>query len=158
MGLLPPPVTPHLYADEELQLVFRRHPLVLALPLFLSALAIEVGVAVYALFARGWPLWFFLFTIVVGVVIILRALLCWWGSGMALTTQRVLSIERTGFLATASQECARDSVQQTKIERKNIGAQLFRYGTIVFASDNGQTLVSFTGAPHPERMLEFIRE
>ncbi len=140
--------SPKLFADqldgEEVQLVFRKHPIVMRKGLVLCLLGPLVGVIPAAL----WPTlgfgWFFgglAIGIVLGMLILFPYWINWFYSVYIVTDSRFIQITQKGLFSKSFVDLSLKQIQSLNYEIKGLQATLFGYGTILVQTYMGDLVI-----------------
>lgn len=161
---------PHPAADEKVELIIRRHSLVL----FIDSLAF-IGLLVF-----GWAIRIFFLnqypalmaepigqelTFLLASAYVISILLFWfaafldyWLDVWILTTERIISIEQKGLFARTFAEQRLYQLQDVSAKTTGFFATVFRYGDVVVQSAGSVQNASMKQVPHADRLARRIME
>lgn len=149
------------FDDEEVLLVFRKHPIVMRKGLILSSVAILLGV-VPALFKPEFS-WFFGGLgagIVLSILVFLPFWIGWYFSLYIVTDQRLIQITQKGLFHRSMVALGLSQIQMVNYEIGGFQASVLGYGTIVIQTYVGSLTIH--EVHHPARiqkeLLEILRD
>lgn len=130
--------------DEEVQLVFRKHPIVMRKGLVFGMLGPLLGVIPAAAFpALGFG-WFFgglIGGFVLGGLIFLPSWIHWYYSVFIVTDQRLIQITQRGLFHRSIVDLGLSKIQSLNYEIAGLQATLLGYGTILVQTYMGDLVV-----------------
>ena len=149
------------FDDEEVELVFRKHPIVMRKGLILSSVAILLGV-VPALFKPEFS-WFFGGLgagLVLSVLVFMPFWIGWYFSIYIVTDQRLIQITQKGLFHRSMVALGLSQIQMVNYEIGGFQASVLGYGTIVIQTYVGSLTIH--EVHHPARiqkeLLEILRD
>lgn len=143
------------YDDEEVELVFHQHPIVLRKPLVIFMIILLVGALPLALWPTVNYSWYSFFGgILIGSLAFAYFFMSWYFSIYVITNQRVIHVEQTGFFRKQVVELGHDKIQNVNYEVPGFLATAFHYGTIVIQTFVGDLVLDTIH--HPEKIHRSI--
>lgn len=147
--------------DEEVLLVFRKHPIVMRKGLVLGMLAILLGTVPslikpeYSYLFGGLAAGFVLF-----FLIILPSWITWYYSVYILTNKRLLQITQKGFWHKSVVDISLNQIQMVNYEVAGINETLLGFGTIMMQTFVGDLVIHEVHHPGKiqQQILEILRE
>lgn len=147
--------------DEEMLLVFRKHPIVMRKGLILSLLALVLGVIpslirpeysyLYGGLAAGALL---------GLIIFIPSWISWYFSVYIVTDQRLLQIKQKGLWTRSVVDMNLSQIQMVNYEVSGIQETMLGFGTIMMQTFVGDLVIH--DVHHPEKtqkkILGILRE
>jgi len=130
--------------DEEVQLVFRKHPIVMRKGLVIGMFGPLVGVIPAAVFPSLGFGWFFgglVGGFVLGGLIFLPAWINWYYSLFIVTDQRLIQITQKGLFNRSIVDLGLNQIQSLNYEVAGLQATLLGYGTILVQTYMGDLVV-----------------
>lgn len=145
---------------ENVHSIIRRHVSTMVVPLLISLVLIAAPFFfLYQLFAwKTIGLIIFFCSVVLGIVIALRALLLWDADVFVLTDLRVVDVDQQGVLSRTVAETALSSIQDVAWHRKGIVQTLFRTGTLSIQPASGGRAMIVMDISRPERVYARVNE
>ncbi len=148
------------FEDEEVLLVFRKHPIVMRKGLLLWSVAILLGVSIalikptYGYFFGGLGAGFLL-----GLILLFPYWVKWYFSVYIMTNQRFIQQTRA-ILQTSFVDISLDQVQMINYQIAGVEQTLLGFGTIVVQTYVGDLVIRDVGHPAKiqKRMVEILRE
>ena len=149
---------------EDVQLVFRQHPLVMRKPLIIGLLLILFAVLPLDFIYTGW-----LFTILVKVALAVSAavlflywpyhFLGWYYSVYIVTDRRLIEIKQHGLFDRKVREWQLDLIQNLNYHINGFQAVIFHYGTITAETYSGNLEMPTIYKPVEvhTRLMEIVR-
>lgn len=142
---------PGQHPGEEVQIVFRQHPVVLRRQLIYGMLAMLVGVVPLLLF----PLSDLAFNILLITPVLVLAYwfyywMGWYYSVYIVTTQRLIDIRQHGLFNRKVSEVGFDKVQSINYHVKGIQAALLKFGDITVQTYTSEWVLQ--DIHHPEEI------
>lgn len=149
---------PGQHENEEIDLVFRQHPIVMRKSLILALALFTAGILPLAYWPlEQWVWW------VAGAGLLLAALafgyrfLGWYFSVYIITDERLVQIRQKGFFNRSVQDISHSRVQSVQYEVKGVQATLFKFGTIAVQTYAGPVL-TLTFIHRPEEVQEHLNK
>lgn len=127
---------------EEVQLVFRQHPLVMRKPLIIGLLVILAGVLPLDFIYTGW-LYGILIKVAIGLAVLVLLIywpyhfLGWYYSVYIVTDRRLIEIKQKGLFDRKVREWQLDLIQNLNYHINGFQAVIFHYGTITADTYSG---------------------
>ncbi len=145
---------------EQVHAIIRRHASTLIPVLCLSLVLIAAPFFfLYQLFAwKTIGLILFFCSVVLGIVIALRALLLWDADVFVLTDLRVVDVDQQGILSRTVAETALSAIQDVAWGRKGAIQTFFRTGTLSIQPAGGGRVMVIMDIPRPERVYARVNE
>lgn len=154
------PRFPWMREDEILVHLGQRHPIDLVRRALLPGLAfLGVLVLLYLLSHAGWSWKGLLFPLIPGVLLgglLIWDFIDWYDDRFALTTQRVLHVERKGPFGSMIEEASLADIQDVLEVRPNVLANLLDYGDIIIQTAGDSAKIDFTEVGKPALWRESI--
>ena len=148
--------------DEEVLLVFRKHPVVMRKGLILFMLGLLAGV-IPSYFPNATMTYFvagLLGGLVLGFVLALPAWIYWYFTVYILTDKRFIQQTQRGFFHKSVSDIALKHVQSVNYQVSGIQETLLGFGTILLQTYLGDVLIH--DVEHPEetsnKISEYLRE
>ena len=149
------------YDDEEVLLVFRKHPVVMRKGLILFMLAILLGTIPsfikpeLSYFYGGIGAGFIL-----GFILMFPSWIYWYFSVYIVTDQRLIQITQKGFFHKKVVDLALNQIQMVNYEVRGIQETLLGFGTIMVQTQVGDLTVHDVHKPAEvqKEVLEILRE
>jgi hypothetical protein len=140
------------YDDEELLLVFRKHPIVMRKGLILLMIAILIGTIpsfikpefsyLYGGLAAGFLL---------GIIIAFPSWIYWYFSTYIMTSQRFIQITQKGFFHRTVSDIGVKHIQSVNYQVAGVQETLLGYGSILIQTYLGDILIN--DVHHPEKIM-----
>lgn len=145
---------------EQVHAIVRRHASTLIPALCLSLVLIAAPFFfLYQLFAwKTIGLILFFCSVVLGIIIALRALLLWDADVFVLTDLRVVDVDQQGILSRTVAETALSAIQDVAWGRKGAIQTFFRTGTLSIQPAGGGRVMVIMDIPRPERVYARVNE
>lgn len=157
------------FDDEEVLLVFRKHPIVMRKGLLLACVCVLIG-PLYTLFLtytrppESMPSVSFLFislliSFVVGIIVMLPQWISWHFSVYIMTDQRFIQITQKGLFHRSVVDMSLNQIQMVNYEIAGLQQTLFGFGTIIMQTFVGDLVIHevYHPASTQKRMLEVLR-
>jgi len=149
------------FDDEEVLLVFRKHPVVQRKGLILGMLGILAGtipgliVPTYAWFFGGLAGGF-----VLGALLYFPAWMAWYYSLFIVTDQRFIQITQKGLFKRSVVDISLDEVRMVNYEVMGLQETLLGYGTIMIQTQMGDLVIHEVHHPGKiqKKLLNILRE
>ena len=142
---------PGQHPEENVELVFRQHPVVMRRPLIYGMLAILVGLGPLI----AWPLSdvalkIALYTPLAVIAYWFYHWVGWYYSVYIVTDQRLIDIRQKGFFNRRVNEVGFDKIQSINYHINGLQASLLQYGDITVQTYTGNWV--FKSIHHPEEV------
>jgi uncharacterized membrane protein YdbT with pleckstrin-like domain len=154
---------PDQFDDEEVLLVFRKHPVVMRKKLILSMVGLVLPllpVTVRPELGMGWLVGGFIAGIVLMILIILPGWIAWYYSIFIVTNQRLLQITQKGLFHKSVVDLGLDKIQSINYQVSGLQQTMLRFGTIVIQTYMGDLVIH--NVHHPtainKKLNEILRE
>ncbi len=146
-------------SGEEIRIVWRQHPWVLAKP-GLIVIAIILGVAVVLKFlgASGYSSLAIVFGLISVAVIGGNALFRWSNSLYILTSERIIDVDQRSILHRVVGELPIENIQDAAYEVKGLVATVLNFGNVVVQTVGGATTITIKNVEAPYRIQQEILE
>jgi hypothetical protein len=141
--------------DEEVQLVFRKHPIVMRKGLVFGMLGPLVGVIPAAAFPSLGFGWFFgglLAGFALGGLIFFPSWINWHYSVFIVTDQRLIQVSQRGLFHRSIVDLGLSKIQSLNYEVAGLQATLLGYGTILVQTYMGDLVVH--NVHHPAKIYK----
>lgn len=147
--------------DEELLLVFKKHPIVMRKGLVIGLMALLAG-TIPSLIK---PEYSYLFGglgigLLVGFLILLPSFISWYFSVYIVTDQRLLQVTQKGFWTRSVVDIGLPQIQMVNYEVAGLNQTLLGFGTIMMQTFVGDLVIH--DVHHPEKIqkkiLKILRE
>lgn len=141
--------------DEDVQLVFRKHPVVMRKGLVFGMLGPLAGVIPAATFPSLGFGWFFgglLGGFVLGGLIFLPSWINWYYSVFIVTDQRLIQVTQRGLFHRGIVDLGLGKIQSLNYEVAGLQATLLGYGTILVQTYMGDLVVH--NVHHPAKIYK----
>ena len=151
--------------DEEVKLVFRKHPVVTRKGLIYASFGMVVGPLVTTLltinyekqFVRmstppsfGLFIWSLVASLVLALIIYFPSWMSWYFSVYILTNQRFIQIKQAGFFHKSMVDIGLDSISMVSYQVEGIQETLLGFGTIVMQTYVGELVIK--DVHHPAQL------
>jgi PH (Pleckstrin Homology) domain-containing protein len=149
------------FEDEEVQFVFRKHPIVMRRGLILGMLAILLG-TVPALFNPTYGVYFAGLGVgmVIGLLLLFPSWITWYFSVFIVTDKRLIQITQKGFFHRSVIDMGLNQIQMVNYQVAGLQETLLGFGTIMMQTFVGDLIIH--EVPHPakiqKKLLEILRE
>jgi Bacterial PH domain len=152
---------PDQFDDEEMLLLFRKHPIVMRKAIIFASIALLLGTIpalikpTYEVFFGGLGLGFALC-----FIIMFFSWIGWNFSVYIVTNQRLIQITQKGLWTRSVVDIGLDKIQTVSYEVKGIQETLLGFGTIVIQTYVGELVIDDVHHPKKiqKRMSEILRE
>lgn len=151
------------FDDEEVLLVFRKHPIVMRMGLVLCSLGPLVGVLPAAIMPTlGFGVFFggLAAGCLLGMLLFFPSWLAWYYSVFIVTDQRFIQIKQKGLFHRSVVDIGLPQVQMVNYEINGLQETLLGFGTITMQTFMGELLIH--DVHHPARiqkkLLHILRE
>ena len=146
---------PGQHPEEEIEFVFRQHPVVMRKTLILSLAIFTAGVVPIAFWPQeAWAWWSVLAGFVVALLFFGYRLLSWYFSVYVITDERFIQIKQNGFFDKQVQDIAHSRIQSVNYQVKGLQATLFKFGTITIQTFVGDIILRCIH--HPEEVQQHL--
>ncbi|MGZ6004586.1 MAG: hypothetical protein ACXWLH_00380 [Candidatus Saccharimonadales bacterium] len=151
------------FDDEEVQYVFRKHPIVMRKGLVIGAFAPLVGVLPAAINVNLGLGWFF-GGLVLGLVgwmaILFPYWISWYYSIMIVTDQRLIQITQKGLFHKTVVDLGLSQIQMVNYQVAGVQQTLLGYGTIMMQTYVGDLVIHEVHHPAKiqKKILNILRE
>jgi hypothetical protein len=148
---------PGQHEGEEIELMFRHHPVVMRRGLIMACFAVLLG-TIPTLF---WPTYAVYFTgltigLLIGGLLFLPSWIRWYFSVFIVTSERLVQIHQLGFFRKQVDALFHARIHGVNYNEKNSLESLLHYGTINILTEVGN--FDLKDVPHPEELHEKILE
>jgi uncharacterized membrane protein YdbT with pleckstrin-like domain len=150
---------PDQFDDEEVLLVFRKHPVVMRKKLILSMVGLVLPllpVTVRPELGMGWLVGGFIAGIVLMILIILPGWIAWYYSIFIVTNQRLLQITQKGLFHKSVVDLGLDKIQSINYQVSGLQQTMLRFGTIVIQTYMGDLVIH--NVHHPTAINKKLNE
>ncbi len=149
------PIFDTQHEDEEVLMVFRRHPVVMRKGL----IALLIGLLLGMIPSLIWPtdlgnLWFAPFGMALGGVVLFYYWIGWYYSVYIVTDQRLLQITQKGFFNRAVVDVSLDKILSVNFKVSGMQETLLGFGTILIQTFVGDLNMEYIH--HPAQVQEHI--
>lgn len=151
------------YDDEEVLLVFRKHPVVMRKGLIMFMLAISLGTI--PVFITDIPtlndlVLGLLAGVFIGTIIALPSWIHWYFSVYILTDQRFIQVVQKGFFTKSFSDIGLHQVQSVNYQVVGLQETLLKFGTIVVQTYLGDMIINDVHHPSEttKEMVSILRE
>lgn len=141
------------HEDEEVLMMFRKHPLVMRKGLIGVLVCLLIGMIPSLI----WPthleyLWFVLVGLIIGLVFMFWSWIGWNFTYIIMTDQRLISITQQGLWNKTVVDVGLDKIQNINYQISGFQETVLGYGTILVQTFVGDLVIDFVH--HPDRMQE----
>lgn len=158
------PQLDNLRPGEEVQMVMKRHWIVLVRTFVYLALLVKIPLVLFIFrdeISNVIPLGYLtLFTVVFLMVFALFIFVDWLSNELdffVFTNERIIGVEQISFLNRAISECSMDRVQEVNAFSKGLLANVFNYGTVDIRTASEDSRFEMHVIPFPvERAREIL--
>ena len=154
------PRFPGQHDDEEVELVFRQHPVVLRHKLIWGMLIILVGCLPLLAWPESQLAWrIFLFSPLVMLAYMFYYWIGWYYSVYIVTPLRIVEIRQKGFFNRRVTEFSMDKIHNVNYHIRGLQATLLQFGDITAQSYVGDMKMRFVPKPVQvhEQLLAVVR-
>lgn len=155
------PIFDTQHEDEEVLMVFHRHPVVMRKGL----IALLVGLMLGMIPSLIWPadlsnLWYAPVGMAVGGIYFFYTWIGWYYSVFILSDQRLIQISQTGFFNRSVVDIGLDKIQNINFQISGIQETLLGFGTILVQTFVGDLVMDHIHHPAKvqEHMVKIIKE
>ena len=149
------PIFDTQHEDEEVLMVFRRHPVVMRKGL----IALMVGLLFGMIPSLIWPtdlanLWFAPLGMAIGGLYLFYEWVGWFYSVFIITDQRLIQITQKGFFNRSVVDIGLDKIQNINFQVSGVQETLLGFGTILVQTFVGDLIMDHIH--HPAKVQEHI--
>jgi uncharacterized membrane protein YdbT with pleckstrin-like domain len=147
------------FDDEEVLLVFRKHPIVMRKGLIFGMLGPLIGIAPAAIWPQLGFGWFFggmAAGFLLGGLIFLPSWIAWYYSIFIVTDQRLLQITQKGLFHKTVVDLGLNKIQSINYEINGFEETVLRFGTILVQTYMGDLVIH--DVHHPARINKRLNE
>ncbi len=149
--------------DEDVLLVFRKHPVVMRKGLVFAMIGPLLGVIPAALkptLGFGWFFGGLAAGVVIGLLFFLPSWIAWFYSVYIITDQRFIQIGQKGFFSRSVVDIGLNQIQMVNYEVAGLQATLLGFGTIMVQTYMGDLVVHDVHRPAKiqKKILRILRE
>ncbi len=156
------------FDDEEVLLVFRKHPIVMRKGLIYGAACTLIGpvftlILMYTRESNPPSMTFFgmsfLLSAVLGAIVFLPKWIAWFFSVYIVTDQRFIQISQKGLFHKSVVDMALNQIQMVNYEVAGLQQTLFGFGTIIMQTFVGDLIIHEVHHPATiqKKLLEVLR-
>lgn len=151
------------FDDEEVLMVFRKHPVVMRKGLVIALLGPLVGVipaAIKPSLGFGWFFGGFGVGVALGLLLFLPSWIAWFYSVFIVTDQRFIQITQKGLFHRSVVDIGLNQIQMVNYEISGLQETLLGFGTIVMQTYMGDLVMHDMHHPAEvqKKMLRILRE
>ncbi len=151
------------FDDEEVLLVFRKHPVVMRKGLVLAMIAPLLGVipaAVKPSLGFGWFFGGLGVGLVLAILVFMPAWIAWYYSIFIVTDQRFIQITQKGLFHRSVVDIGLNQVQMVNYEVAGLQETLLGFGTIMVQTYMGDLVIHdvYHPAKIQKKMIHILRE
>jgi len=145
--------------NEEMLLLFRKHPIVMRNGIILASIGLIVGPVYVTILTFVRPdnppsMQFFLMSFVVSLIIsailFFPSWMSWYFSVYALTDKRLMQIKQKGFFNRSLVDISNDQISMVNYEIKGLEETLLGFGTITIQTFVGELVIKKVA--HPKKI------
>lgn len=146
--------------DEKLLWITRRYFFTLIWELLVAFfLIIMPFFLLFPLFSWGrWGIIFFIYSVVVGLLVLVKLFVMWNFNTLMITTKRVLKTKQRGFFDRTVSEMLISRVNDVSHRIQGFWGTILHYGTLHIVAGNGQTVLDFLHMKNPEQAQRILNE
>ncbi len=146
-----------LYDYEEIQVIFRKHPIVMRRGLLYILIAMLLGMVPALIEPRMDYFWYGLFGgLVLGLILALPSWIYWYFSVYIMTNQRFIQITQKGFFRRSFADIGIQQVQSINYHIVGLQQTLLQFGTIVLQTYLGDNIIY--DVYHPDRIAKKLNQ
>jgi len=142
--------------DENVKLVFRKHPIVMRKGLIIGSIAILIGPIITTILSYEWGQTLFrvdeaptvaffnlslLGSLVLAAILFFPSWMSWYFSVFVLTDQRFIQIKQQGFFNKSLVDISIDNISMINYEVQGVQETLLGFGTIVVQTFAGELVI-----------------
>lgn len=152
--------TKHQKEREELIRLVRCYGLVMVPAIIAGSLLVVLNFFLLAwwLGHRGWGLLGFLAVLIIGVMVIIRAVYVWSLNAMLITNQRIMYIQQQGFFHRTVSEITYDKIQDVRSVVHGLWSTLFHFGSVVIQTAGSSASLEMSGLKDPSDLQQLISD
>jgi hypothetical protein len=151
---------PHKYFDDQMDdenvlMVFRKHPIVMRKGLVFGMFGPLMGVvpaAIWPALGFGWFFGGLAAGVLLGLLLFMPSYIMWYFSVFIVTDQRFIQVSQKGFFNKSVVDLALTHIQSLNYEVKGLQATLLGYGTIIIQTYMGDLVIH--DVSHPARVYK----
>lgn len=98
----------------------------------------------------------FLYSIIVGVLLLLKMLVLWHFNTLVITSKRVIKTRQKGFFDRRVSEMLLSRINDVSHHVRGVWSTLFKFGTLHIVAGNGETVLDFPHMKDPGRALRIL--
>lgn len=147
--------------DEEVLMVFRRHPVAMRYGL----IAFLIGVLLGMIPVTIWPdrpeyLWFIIPGMLIGGLVLFYYWIAWFFSIFIITDQRLIQITQKGFFNRTVVDIGLDKIQNINYQIKGFQQTVLGFGTILVQTFVGDMVIDKVHHPHElqDKIVKLLKE
>ena len=151
------------FDDEEVLMVFRKHPVVMRKGLVLAMMGPLLGVipaAIKPTLGFGWFFGGLAAGFVLGILLFVPGWIAWYYSVFIVTDQRLIQITQKGLFHRAVVDIGLNQIQMVNYEIAGLQETLLGFGTIMVQTYMGDLVIHDVHHPAKiqKRMLHILRD
>ena len=147
---MPEKLFPDQLDDEEVEFIFRKHPIVMRKGLVLAMLGPLIGVlpaAIRPSLGFGWFFGGLAIGTFIGAMILLPSWIAWYYSVFIVTDRRMIQITRRGLFRKSFVDLGLNQIQSLNYEVNGLQATMLGYGTLLVQTYMGDLVVHYIHHP-----------
>ena len=146
--------------DEKILLITRRYFLTLMWEVLAAFFLIGMPFfLMFPFFSYGfWGVGFFIYSIAVGLLVLLKMFVMWNFNTLLITSKRVIKTKQRGFFDRTISEMLISRINDVSHRIHGFWATLFHFGTLHIVAGNGQTVLDFPHMKNPEQAQQILNE
>lgn len=146
-------------SGEDVLVVWRKHPVVLAKPgLMIVSIIFIVALVLKYLGASGYSSVAIVVGLVLSIGIALYDWFKWWNGMYILTTERIIDVDQRNPFHRVVGELPIENIQDAAYEVKGLMATLLNYGNVVVQTIGGGTTITMELVEAPYSVQQAILE
>lgn len=146
-----------LYDDEEILLLFRKHPVVMRKGLILFMFALLLGMVPSLIEPRVDYFYYGLLGgVVLGIFVMLPSWIYWYFSVYIVTDQRFIQVTQKGFFKRSFADIGIHQIQSINYHIIGLQETLLKFGTIVVQTYLGDNVIY--NVHHPEKVAKELNQ
>jgi hypothetical protein len=139
---------PGQHPEEEVEIVFHQHPIVMRKSLIASLVVLTLGAVPLAIWPlSNWPWWVFLGGFVLSSIVFLYRWIGWYYSIFIITNERLIQIKQKGFFDRRVSDISHTKIQSVNYEMTGLQATMFHFGTIIVQTYAGNLVLPYIHHP-----------
>ncbi len=149
-----------LKESEKVKLFVRRHPMTLLSGLFVATVLIVIPFFfIFPLFSFRMPgVAVFLASVLLGIIVALRAFLLWDSDVLIVTSDRLVKVDQKGVFSRFVTELAMGSISDVAWKKHGVVDTLFSVGSLSVNSPAVSKTIEITRMSHPDRLHGLIND